>query len=81
MMTYKPFEMNCQMVGGKAHLTIKTAHDYTHRFVEIARARFGRPFSVTYNAGQDGDWEFDSCQMILDSDAQATALVASLPPR
>jgi hypothetical protein len=67
------------MVQRKAHLTVRTAPDYTHRFVEHIRARIESPFSVTYNAGQEEDWRFDSCQMILDSDAEATALVTSLP--
>ena len=54
-------------------MTVKTAPDVTPRFVQHVRATLKTPFSVTYNAGQEGDFRFDSCELICESDAVVTS--------
>lgn len=71
------FEMDCRKADGKVHLTARTAPEVTDQFVRHVQPRIRSSFSVVYNAGQDGESRFDSCHVVLPSEAAATSLVAS----
>lgn len=69
--------MDCSKADGKVHLTVRTAPEVTDHFVRHVQARIQSSFSVVYNAGQHGESRFDSCHVVLGSEAAATSLVAS----
>ena len=77
-MTRRRYEINCLVVGGVPSMTAKVARDTTAAFIEHMRLRFQGSFSITFNAGVDNGWAYDSCSAV-GADAEA-ALTSFRPP-